>query len=118
MSKLPTKKSMNKPKAKRKSTPPIKRTVERARKLVESMLTAMEEGLSGEESSKEWKRLFGSKDSAVVSLQKLVQVIGVLSNQVDAMVVVPKDDVVEHDLSPEEMALLTEWLAAGREDLT
>ena len=115
MNKLPTKKSANKPKLKRKNTPPIKKTVDRARKLVESMLTALEDGLSGDETPEEWKRLFGTKDSAVVSLQKLEQVIGVLSNQVHAMVA-PKEVLPEHNLSPEEMALLTEWLAGSGKD--
>ena len=109
---LNIKNSENNQKAKRKTTPPIKKTVERARKLVESMLTSMEVGLSGDVSQEEWERIFGSKDSAVVSLQKLVQVIAVLSHQVDGMLA-PKESHAEHMLTPEEMALLTDWLAGA-----
>ncbi len=115
MRKLPIKKSMNLKISKHKENPAFQQTSERARRLAEAMLISMEAGLLGKDPPEEWGRLFGTKDSAVVNLQKLVQVIRLLSNPADTTVDAD-EPMPKNTLSSEEMELLTEWLAgAGNE---
>jgi ABC-type transporter Mla MlaB component len=55
------------------------------------------------EPSERWLKLFGAKDSAVVNLQKLVQLLAELQTQSpQAAGIAPVDS--------EELAILAEWL--------
>ncbi len=81
----------------------------RTRLLVEVLLQVMEQGIRDPNGkSEEWDRLFGSKDSAVVTLQKLVQLLAELQQQ-SAMEPEADASLVE-PVSAEEMALLKQWL--------
>lgn len=84
---------------------------ERTGLLVEVLLQVMEAEISqtGERSA-QWQRLFGTKDSAVVILQKLVQVLADL--QARAGIEAEPSELVE-PVSGEELALLREWMAAN-----
>ena len=91
------------------------RAAKRAGTLIEAMLKEMQRGMRHPHvlESPEWERVFGSKQSAVANLQKLVQALAVLpafaahpSNTAGA-------DQPETTLSDEEMQLLAAWLADG-----
>ncbi len=75
--------------------------------LIEVLMEVMEQGIRNAEAdvSDRWVRLFGSKDSAVVNLQKLVQLLAELQAQATP----PAGAPTEEALSPEEMALLAQW---------
>ncbi|MFM9889756.1 MAG: hypothetical protein ACKVOE_03795 [Rickettsiales bacterium] len=81
----------------------------RATRLVELLLRELEEGLNdaSEKPSPQWRRLFGSTQSAVVNLQKLVAALGALPVVTEANAeVAPR----EEPMSREELALLKAWL--------
>lgn len=90
------------------------RATRQANRLIEimfrEMAAALKEPATMEEP--EWQRLFGNKQSLVVNLQKLVQALGALPEELCADD--PKPDSGPHEaLTAEEMRLLTEWLAQG-----
>ncbi len=78
------------------------------------MLKAMQRGMAEPEFlvSEEWAMLFGSKQSMVVNLQKLVQALAALPGEV-AQPERESAKAAAQPLSAEEMALLTAWLADG-----
>lgn len=87
----------------------------RAQRLIEAMLKEMQRAIRDPArfESPEWERMFGNKQSVVVNLQKLVQTMAALpietaANEESAQ---PKQAMAE--LSPEEMRLLSEWVAQG-----
>lgn len=89
------------------------RTSKQARAIIELLLEEMREGMTdpSRAMSEEWERLFGSKQSVVANLQKLVQALAVL----------PDGEGVEEDaqaplppMSSEEVGILKEWLEQGR----
>lgn len=84
---------------------------QRTRLLVEILLKVMEQGIRHPETAhdEQWERLFGNKDSVVVTLQKLVQLLSDLQMQAGDNAVV--EDGAIAPVSDEEMALLREWLA-------
>lgn len=77
--------------------------------LVEVLLGVMEREIhAGGERSEQWERLFGTKDSAVVTLQKLVQVLAELQTRAGHE---PQAEALVEPVNEEELALLREWLA-------
>ena len=81
----------------------------RTRLLVEVLLEVMEREIRAPdgERSDQWARLFGTRDSAVVNLQKLVQLLSELqehSSQVGSA-----DNPIER-VSEEEAALFADWM--------
>lgn len=80
----------------------------RTRQLVEVLLHVMEREIQSDEPerSEQWLRLFGAKDSAVVNLQKLVQLLAELQHGQPMPSI--SDAAVMDD---EEMKLLRAWLA-------
>lgn len=80
----------------------------RTRQLVEVLLHVMEREIQSDEPerSEQWLRLFGAKDSAVVNLQKLVQLLAELQHGQPMPNI--SDAAVMDD---EEMKLLRAWLA-------
>lgn len=110
----PVRKRARKSAAPRKSrstaTPSANDIWRRTRLLVEVLLEVMEQGIRAPDSerSEQWERLFGTKDSAVVNLQKLVQLLAELQAQSGSTL----DDAhaLVEPVSSEEMALLAQWL--------
>ena len=82
--------------------------------LVEILIGVMEQEITAphSEHSEQWLRLFGAKDSAVVNLQKLVQLLGHLREQIQGNSA-PEAELVE-PVNAQEMAILAEWLAMQR----
>ena len=102
-------------KTKRQSVknPAALRTSKRARSIIELLLEEMRQGMRDPDRvmTKEWERLFGSKQSVVVNLQKLVQALSVLPDgeaveEVDSPTALPP-------MTAEEVAILKAWLAEG-----
>lgn len=83
--------------------------IARAQSLAEAMLEIMETQLHEKTApNDQWIRLFGEKDSAVVSLQKLAQVIALLAEQQQA---ITRDNSLPNGgLSRDEITLLSDWL--------
>lgn len=86
----------------------------RATRLVELLLGELEEGLAeaAEKPSARWKRLFGSTQSAVMNVQKLVATLGALPavpTELNAAVESP-----EVPMSQAELAMLKDWLNAQK----
>lgn len=81
----------------------------RTRHMVESLLLVMEKGISSADADtdEQWKRLFGTKDSAVVTLQKLVQLLAELPGEAGRE---KAEEVAPVPLEPDEMRLITQWL--------
>lgn len=81
----------------------------RTQMLVEILIEVMETEITNEDAQKSerWLRLFGAKDSAVVNLQKLVQVMIQLQ---DGIVPSAREKVAPVDA--DEMAILSAWLQA------
>lgn len=79
----------------------------RTRQLVEVLLQVMEQEIRAADGprSEQWVRLFGSKDSAVVNLQKLVQLLAELQGNV------PQSTASTQALPEDaDMELLRQWL--------
>jgi hypothetical protein len=74
----------------------------------------MEQGLEPEQSSAEqWERIFGTKESAVANLQKLVAVLSHISEHLAAQ----QDPITaewDRTLSDEDYAMLARWLEKER----
>lgn len=90
------------------------RACTRATRLIEMLLCALEEGLSddAEKPSPQWRRLFGSTQSAVVNLQKLVAALGalpVVKTELSTEAAPP-----EVPMSKAELAMLKDWLNAQK----
>lgn len=83
----------------------------RSQMLVEILLEVMETEIAAEQSerSERWLKLFGPKDSAVVNLQKLVQVLGELQEQTPAAALANEPQPIA-PVSEEELQMLSEWL--------
>lgn len=81
----------------------------RTQMLVEVLLGVMEREVRARKSepSERWLKLFGTKDSAVVNLQKLVVLLGELQAQAPAKQASP--DMVA-PVEAAELAILAEWL--------
>lgn len=79
----------------------------RARRLAESLLTAMEEEMArGVAPGGEPERLFGTR-GVMAQLPKLVQVLAALEEAGDA----PEEAAEADGLSDEDIRLLREWMA-------
>lgn len=78
--------------------------------LVDTLLTAMEAALQ-EDEPEAWKKLFGTKDSVIVTLQKLVQLLADLEAHVKP---VQQEADTPECLSDEEWSLLIQWLKETR----
>ncbi len=81
----------------------------RTQMLVEVLLEVMESEVRAKDQqrSEQWLKLFGPKDSAVVNLQKLVQLLAVLQGHAPAKAdrfsaIAPVDDA--------EIAMLADWI--------
>jgi len=87
----------------------------RTRLLVEVIVRVMEKEVRDlpDEPTKQWKRLFGEKDSAVMNLQKLVKLLAEL--QIQAGDEGAKQDELVEPVSPQELALLSQWLGQANE---
>lgn len=83
----------------------------RSQLLVEVLLKFMEREIRSKdvERSEKWLKLFGTKDSAVVNLQKLVQVLGELQEQ-SPVAGTNDQPPATPPVNAEELALLQEWL--------
>jgi uncharacterized membrane protein len=94
----------------------LPRANKRAGMLIESLLKEMQRGVRDQRllETPEWERLFGSKQSVVVNVQKLVQALAALPIEAPAQPnnELPKPEVER--LSDEEMQMLTAWLEQGR----
>ena len=87
----------------------------RARLLVDALLCEMQEGVRNPSyrESEAWEKLFGSKDSLVMNLQKLVATLMALPD--DAVKVEEGAASPEAaPITPEEMVLLKAWLEDGK----
>jgi len=89
----------------------------RAKRLVDALLREMQQGVKNPKyrESDEWEKLFGSKDSLVVNLQKLVATLAALPEET-----VKKGKAVEAPLQPisaEELALLKAWIEETNDEL-
>ena len=84
------------------------RSATRAKQLVEALLKEMQQGVRNPQyrESEDWEKLFGSKDSLVMNLQKLVATLAAL----------PEDEVnglgraTTESISSAERVLLKAWL--------
>jgi len=81
----------------------------RTQQLVESLLETLSRGIQSPESIPEhWERLFGAKDSVVVSLQKLVALLIELHQNL------PTDkatvEATPAQLEPHEVEMLEAWM--------
>lgn len=79
---------------------------QRTRLLVETLLTVMESHMHAEEPNDQWKLLFGTKDSAVVNLQRMVKLLAELQ-------ALSGDNHAAANLVPidaQEMELLAQWV--------
>ena len=85
------------------------RSSARAKQLVEALLKEMQQGVRDPHyrESEDWVKLFGSKDSLVMNLQKLVATLAALPD--DEVVVKPHQAATEA-ISQAEMALLKAWM--------
>ncbi|MFO0109864.1 MAG: hypothetical protein ACK52W_04940 [Alphaproteobacteria bacterium] len=86
----------------------------RTQQLVESLLETLSRGIQSPESIPEhWERLFGAKDSVVVSLQKLVALLIELHQNL------PTDkatvEAAPGQLEPHELEMLEAWMKGQRE---
>ena len=81
----------------------------RARHLVDSLLREMQEGIRNPSycESEAWEKLFGSKDSFVVNLQKLVATLAARPDEVKPEL---NQQRLEEPITSEEMVLLKAWL--------
>ncbi len=116
--KVPAKpKTTNRTKAKstRKATPRAKnpgtlRASKKARLIIELMLKEMREGMKDPShlTSDEWERLFGTKQSMVANLQKLVQALAALpEDEMEAQV--SKSEALP-PMTREEVQIIKGWL--------
>lgn len=103
--KKPGAKRRPKTKLVKKATPSAQDVWARTQMLVEVLLEVMEREIRTRknEPSERWLKLFGAKDSAVVNLQKLVQLLAELQSQTPQTA-----DVAPVDAA--ELAILAEWL--------
>lgn len=89
----------------------------RARAILEALLSEMESRLHDGVvvDTTKWSTLFGEKQSMVVNLQKLVEVIDELSESEEKK---PNPETSPQEggkpLTDEELKLLSEWLADGK----
>ena len=95
------------------SKPTFARTSKRAHILIECMLKEMQLALCDPArlEAPRWAQLFGTKDSMVVNVQKLIAAMAALPGtgaMKDNAKANNREDV---SLSEEEVRLLTEWLA-------
>lgn len=83
----------------------------RAHGLIEAMLKEMQQGIENPDycASEHWERLFGPKQSMVVNLQKLVAALVALPGNPAQ----PQQAQQPLPFTPEEMALLSAWIADG-----
>lgn len=83
-----------------------------AHEMIELLLREMRRGLEHPQLQEtlQWSRVFGEQ-SAVASLQKLVQALAVLPAEGDANPNMLLPAPAEPDLSAEEMEMLAAWLA-------
>lgn len=81
----------------------------RTQLLVEVLLRVMEHEIAAEQPtrSEQWLKLFGPKDSAVVNLQKLVQLLAELQEQSPVKMA---PDARVTPVSESELGLLHDWL--------
>jgi hypothetical protein len=96
------------------AVPARQRAARQANRLIEIMFKEMGAALKdpARMDEPEWQRVFGNKQSLVVNLQKLVQALGALPEELCAEDPKPESNQREA-LTAEEMRLLTEWLAQG-----
>jgi hypothetical protein len=87
----------------------------RTQKLVESLIETLAAGIKSPESIPDhWERLFGAKDSVVVSLQKLVALLIELRQNLPAGKAM--GEAAPARLEPHELEMLEAWMKGqGRE---
>jgi len=98
--------------SKQRVAPSLARANKRAEALIEALLKEMQRGVKNQAllENPEWDRLFGSKQSVVVNVLKLVQALAALPSEADTQ---PSSDIAKPEgerLSDEEMRLLAAWL--------
>ncbi len=83
---------------------------ERSQLLVEVLLKFMDREIRSKDPkrSEKWLKLFGTKESAVVNLQKLVQVLAELQEQTPSGTA--DQPAMTAPVNAEELAMLSEWL--------
>lgn len=88
----------------------------RAQRLIEAMLKEMQLAVRDPArfDTPQWERLFGNKQSVVVNLQKLVQTLAALPQELPASTHSTEPPAAMSELSAEEMRLLSEWIAQGQ----
>lgn len=98
--------------------PALARSSKSASALIECMLKEMQRGLRDplRMESPEWVLWFGAKQSMVANVQKLVQALAAIPDGEAEKVNSLPPDQQGAPLTPEEMGLLTAWLAEGREE--
>lgn len=94
----------------------LTRSGKRANAVIDAMLKEMQRGLKEPALTEKepWKALFGTKDSMVVNVQKLVQALAALPAEPVAKTNPAQTNPEGERLTDEEMRLLTEWLAEGK----
>ena len=88
----------------------------RTHRLVETLLETLSRGIESPETIPDhWERLFGAKDSVVVSLQKLVALLIELRQHLGPLDMEEKEASAA-PLAPHELAMLEAWMKGqGRE---
>lgn len=87
----------------------------RAIHLIEMLLARLESGVAEEcdgKASAHWQRLFGTTQSAVMNVQKLVAALGALPS-VEEVGESAEEALPEVPMTREELMMLIEWLDLG-----
>lgn len=90
--------------------------------LVRLLIDTLQQGVAaGHASEEHWERLFGSKDSAVSNLQKLVAVLTVISERLTSEMCVPpeaQEETAAMAIQEEDVAMVMRWAQATLATLT
>lgn len=84
-------------------------------RLIEMLLVRLEQGVAAEcedKTSNHWRRLFGSTQSAVMNVQKLVAALAALP-VLEELEELQEEALPEVPMTREELAMLIEWLKLG-----
>jgi hypothetical protein len=91
---------------------PLENSWQKTSVLVHRLMIILDEGIVNPSSLPEhWERVFGTKDSAVVSLQKLVAVLAEISEHVERAL--QQDDVESPytaNVSADDLAMIQRWV--------
>ena len=81
--------------------------------LTSKLIGNLQQTLAAHDASEDsWNRLFGAKDSTVINLQKLVAVLGQISDRLAAAMPEFKPDkaAIHEPISPADMQMLKRWM--------